>query len=88
MGNDPGPTFVGDFNGQSDLVTVNAGSNDLTLISGFEGPDPVTSTIASGGVDPDAAFAFGSGDGFEDLVVGNAGDGGWRCSRAGRMAWV
>ncbi len=69
------PSFVGNFNGQTDLVTVNAGSNDLTLISGFEGPDPVTSTIASGGVDPDAAFAFASGSGFEDLVVGNAGDG-------------
>ncbi len=35
----------------------------------------MTSTIASGGVDPDAAFAFASGSGFEDLVVGNAGDG-------------
>ncbi len=75
VGSDPGPTFVGNFNGQADLVTVNAGSNDLTLISGFEGTDPVTSTIASGGVDPDAAFAFSSGDGFEDLVVGNEGDG-------------
>src|SRR4029077_19599965 len=68
-------TFVGPFNGQTDLVTVNAGSNDLTLISGFGGPDPVTSTIASGGVVPDTAFAFSAGTGFEDLVVGNAGDG-------------
>ena len=75
MGTDPGPTFVGNFNGQTDLVTVNAGSNDLTLISGFEGSNPVTSTIASGGVDPETAFAFSAGSGFEDLVVGNAGDG-------------
>ena len=45
-------SFVGNFDGQTDLVTVNAGSNDLTLISGFEGSDPVTTTIASGGVDP------------------------------------
>ena len=75
VGTDPGPTFVGNFNGQTDLVTVNAGSNDLTLISDFNGSDPVTSTIASGGVDPDAAFAFADGSGFEDLVVGNAGDG-------------
>ena len=37
VGTDPGPTFVGDFNGQTDLVTVNAGSNDLTLISDFDG---------------------------------------------------
>ena len=39
VGTDPGPTFVGNFNGQTDLVTVNAGSNDLTLISGFEGAE-------------------------------------------------
>ena len=75
VGTDPGPIFAPSVNGQTDLVTVNAGSNDLTLISGFGGPNPVTSTIPSGGVDPDAAFAFSSGNGFEDLVVGNAGDG-------------
>jgi len=74
VGTDPGPTVVGNFNGQTDLVTVNAGSNDLTLISGFEGANPTTSTITSGGVEQDTAFAFGSG-GFEDLVVGNGGDG-------------
>ncbi|MGP0063469.1 MAG: FG-GAP-like repeat-containing protein, partial [Isosphaeraceae bacterium] len=75
VGIDPGPTFVGNFNGLPDLVTINAGSNDLTLISGFEGSSPITSTIASGGVDPDAAFAFASASGDEDLVVANAGDG-------------
>src|SRR5262249_34876172 len=74
VGNNPGPLFVGNFDGKPDLVTVNAGSNDLTLISGFDGPDPVTTTIASGGLDPTTAFAFTSG-GFEDLVVGNTGDG-------------
>ena len=61
---------MGSFDGKPDLVTVNAGSNDLTLIS-----DYVTSTISSGGTDPDAAFSFSSGSGFEDLVVGNSGDG-------------
>jgi len=75
VGTDPVTSFVGNFNGQTDLLTVNAGSNDLTLISGFEGSHPTTSTIASGGVDPDTAFAFASSSGFEDLVVGNAGDG-------------
>jgi hypothetical protein len=75
VGANPGPLFLGNFNGQPDLVTVNAGSNDLTFISGFGGPDPVTSAIPSGGVDPDAAFAFTSSTGLEDLVVGNAGDG-------------
>ena len=75
VGTDPGPTFVGNFNGQTDLVTVNAGSNDLTLISGFNGPEPVTTTISSGGVDPATAFEFSSETGFDDLVVGNGGDG-------------
>src|SRR5262249_48207644 len=75
VGSDPRPTFVGNFNGQPDLVTVKAGSNDLTLISGFTGSSPAISTIASGGVSPDTAFAFSSGSGFEDLVVGNEGDG-------------
>ena len=59
-GSDPVTSFVGNFDGQTDLVTVNAGSNDLTVISGFEGPDAVFSTIASGGVDPTTAFEFGA----------------------------
>jgi len=75
VGNDPGPTFVGPFNGQTDLLTVNSGSNDLTLVSGFEDSNAVTSTIASGGVDPATAFDFTGPGGFEDLVVGNSGDG-------------
>ena len=75
MGTDPGPTFVGDFNGQPDLITVNAGSNDLTLISDFNGPDSVTTTISSAGLDPATAFAFGSDTGLDNLVVGNGGDG-------------
>jgi hypothetical protein len=75
VGADPGPTFVGNFDGQSDLVTVNAGSNDLTLIAGFGGPDPVASTISSAGVDPATAFEFSSDNGFDNLVVGNGGDG-------------
>ena len=75
VGTDPGPTFIGNFNGQTDLVTVNAGSNDLTLISGFDAADSLTTTISSGGVDPATAFEFSSETGFDDLVVGNGGDG-------------
>src|SRR5262249_8316348 len=75
VGANPVASFVGNFDGQTDLVTGNAGSNDLTLISGFNGPDPVTTTIPSGGVDPTTAFAFSAGNGFDDLVVGNEGDG-------------
>jgi hypothetical protein len=75
VGTRPGPLFVGDFNGQEGLVTVNAGSNSVTLISAFNGTDPVTSTFSSGGLDPTTAFAFASSNGFDDLVVGNTGDG-------------
>jgi hypothetical protein len=75
VGTDPVASFVGNFNGQPDLVTVNAGSNDLTFVSGFEGASPLVTTIASGGEDPTTAFAFASSSGFEDLVVGNGGNG-------------
>ena len=75
VGSDPVASFVGNFNGNTDLVTVNAGSNDLTMISGFTGQDAVASTIDSGGVDPTTAIDFSTGGGFEDLVVGNSGDG-------------
>ena len=75
VGVDPVQSFVGNFDGTPGLLTVNAGSNDLTLISDFNGPDPVTTTISSGGLDPETAFGFESTSGFEDLVVGNSGDG-------------
>jgi hypothetical protein len=75
VGTDPVASFVGNFDGKPDLVTINAGSNDLTLVSSFGGAEPVTSTLGSGGVDPTTAFAFAGGSGFEDLVVGNSGDG-------------
>jgi hypothetical protein len=75
VGTNPVTSFVGNFDGQTDLITVNAGSNDLTVISGFEGPNPVTSTMTSGGIDPTTAFDFAAASGFEDLVVGNSGDG-------------
>ena len=55
--------------------SVNSGSNDLTLISDFMGSHPVTTTFASGGLDPVAAFEFSSGSGFDNLVVANNGDG-------------
>ena len=72
VGSQPGPLFVGNFTrpGQLDLVTVNAGSNDLTLIPDFlHGGQP--REISSGGTDPVAAFEFSSGSGFDNLVVAN-----------------
>ncbi len=75
VGGGPVESIVGNFDNTLDLLTVNAGSNDLTLVSDFNGPDPETTTISSGGLDPETAFAFESTSGFEDLVVGNSGDG-------------
>ncbi len=75
VGKDPVAMVVANVGGQPTLVTVNAGSDDLTLVSGFNRPDPVISTIPSGGVDPVAAFAFSTDAGFDDLVVANNGDG-------------
>jgi hypothetical protein len=75
VGSQPGQLIVGSFDGKPDLLTVNAGSNDLTLISNFTSPDFVTITIPSGGQDPVTAFAFNSGSGFDDLVVANNADG-------------
>jgi hypothetical protein len=75
VGSQPGPLFVGNFDGKPDLVTVNAGSNDLTVISNFTSADPVTYTIASGGLDPVTAFQFSSASGFDNLLVANNGDG-------------
>ena len=75
VGDNPGQLFVGNFDGRPDLVTVNAGSNDLTLISDFMSADSVTRTMSSGGTDPAAAFSFSAGSEFNDLVVGNGGNG-------------
>jgi len=75
VGTTPVVSIPGSFNGEPDLVTVNSGSNNLTLISDFGGSNAVMSTIPSGGVDPATAFEFTGAAGFEDLVVGNSGDG-------------
>jgi hypothetical protein len=67
-GRDPEQLFVGHFAGQSslDLVTVNAGSNDLTFFPGF-GPGR---SLSLGGVDPVAALAGDfNHDGTSDLIV-------------------
>ena len=78
VGVEPGPLFVGNFTGrpgQLDLVTVNAGSNDLTLIPDFlQAGQPLE--IPSGGTNPVAALAGDfNGDRLTDLLVANNGDG-------------
>ena len=75
VGNSPGPIFFVNFDGSPGLLTVNSGSNDLTLYSDFTGASPVRSTISSGGLDPVAAFVFRSSDGFDNVIVADNGDG-------------
>jgi hypothetical protein len=77
VGIDPQDMVVGQFDRrpQLDLVTVNSGSDNLTLIDGILTSNPTTQTISSGGAMPDAAIAFPTGNGMMDLVVANSGDG-------------
>ena len=58
------------------MATLNAGSNDGTLISGLGSANPVIQSFPTGGDSPTTGFAGDfTGDGFTDLVVGNNGDG-------------
>ncbi len=70
----PRQSFVGNFDRAPglDLVTINAGSNDLSFFSGFG----AGRRFGSGGDTP-LAGASGdfNGDGFSDLLVANNGDG-------------
>ncbi|MFI5457562.1 MAG: beta strand repeat-containing protein [Isosphaerales bacterium] len=78
VGTNPDALFVGQFTGGSgqELVTVNSGSNNLTLISSLGSGSPQMQSISSGGVDPIAAFAVDlTGNGVDSLVVANNGDG-------------
>jgi hypothetical protein len=78
VGTNPTAVFVGHFMSSTsqDLVTVNSGSNDVTLISGLGTASPITESISSGGVDPTAAFAVDlQGNGQDSLVVANNADG-------------
>jgi hypothetical protein len=74
----PRQALLGDFTGDGrlDLVSVNAGSNDLTFFSdpNFGSAGNAGHSIASGGTSPLAAVAFAA-DGRENLIVANGGDG-------------
>ena len=71
VGTNPGALFIGNFNGTAGLATVNAGSNDVTLVSNFLSDTPVTESFSSGGLDPVAGFMTASGSGFDSLVIAN-----------------
>jgi hypothetical protein len=77
-GASPRQVLLGDFNGdgQLDLVSVNAGSNDLTFFghADFAAGGNAGVSIPSGGTVPLAAVAFSVG-GREGLIIANSGDG-------------
>jgi hypothetical protein len=78
VGTNPSALFVGHFTSTTsqDLVTVNSGSNDVTVISGLGSASPSMESISSGGIDPTAAFAVDlQGNGQDSLVVANNADG-------------
>ncbi len=77
-GIDPGSVLVGNFTGQPgqlDMVTVNAGSNDLTQYLDINGGGDVAQTIPSDGAVPVAAVEGDFGGGATDLLVANNADG-------------
>jgi hypothetical protein len=73
----PGLIFAGSFGGGTglDVVALDPGTSDVTVISGLFTGAPATEIFSSGGVDPVAAFAVMGLNGFEDLVVANNADG-------------
>jgi hypothetical protein len=78
VGNDPTSVLIGNFLAGmgTEIVTINQGSNDVTVISDFNSNAPVFQTFATGGEEPVAAFAVSlTGDGLESLAIANSGDG-------------
>jgi hypothetical protein len=78
VGSDPSQIMFGTFlpNQGPEILTVNRGSNDVTVISDFLSSTPVFDTFPTGGVEPVAAFGFeAAGQSLESLVVANGGDG-------------
>ena len=77
-GSDPVQVMVGGFlpNQGPEILTVNRGANDVTVISDFTSNNPVFDTFSTGGIEPVQAIAITfSGEADESLVVANSGDG-------------
>jgi hypothetical protein len=77
-GIDPQQVFVGRFSTAPglDLVTINAGSNDMTFVANVDNPLSTGIELGTDGIDPTSAVAGDFiGNGVQDLVVANSGDG-------------
>ena len=78
VGMAPGPLFVANFTGrpgQLDLVTLNAHSNDLSLVTDINGGNRVAQSISAFGLAPIAAVMGDFGTGAMGLLVADNGDG-------------
>ena len=78
VGSDPTQIMIGNFlpNQGPEILTVDRGSNDLTVITDFTTSQPVFDTFSTGGVEPVAALGVQlAGQALESLIVANAGDG-------------
>jgi hypothetical protein len=78
VGSQPSQVLVGTFTPGPgpQILTVNRGSNDVTVISNINSNAPVIQSFPTGGTNPVAAFGVGlAGNGLESLVVANSGDG-------------
>jgi hypothetical protein len=80
VGSAPNQVLVGTFTGGPgqgpQVLTVNQGSNDVTLISNPGSDAPVIRSFPTGGTDPVAALGVSvGGSGLESLIVANSGDG-------------
>ncbi len=77
VGQAPSALFLGNFSSSGlGVATLNAGSNDGTLITGLGSTSPLTQTFPTGGERPTTGFAGDfTGNGLTDLVVGNSGNG-------------
>ena len=70
----PGPIFAGPFvpGTGTDIVALNSGTGDVTLISDLSTGAPVTQVFSSGGFDPVAALVVPGLAGSEGLLVADA----------------
>src|SRR5262249_32402261 len=76
VGEAPSALYWGNFAGGAGLATLNAGSNNGTLITALGSGSPQINAFATGGQRPTTGFAGDfTGDGLTDLVVGNNVDG-------------
>ncbi len=73
----PSVLFVGNFDGDgaADLVTINTGSNSVTLIANFMVAPVITTFFTQGHLVTSALSVNFNNDGIGDILLANAGDG-------------